>query len=143
MTDYGEVSDDHPNDAVAERQFNNIVDWLRDFVDPLFRRRVWQEGTGVGQFYEETAEQFFSDFSLEWLIDEGGLRRLGAPLSMIEELRRFWADFRAFDGTLPQRVDAVRLEADPKFRKIVDKAQTLLSIMEQSRTKMRQITDDI
>lgn len=143
MKESGEVRDDHYWDVLAQRQFNNVIDWLRDFVDPQFRKRVWQEGTSVGQLYEETAEQFFSDFSMEWLVDEDGLARLGAPCSMIDALRVFRVNYRAFDETLPQWIDAVELETNPAFQKVLAEAQSLLSIMEQSRSSMRQIEDDI
>jgi len=86
MSESEGIYDGHHWEVVAQRQFQNLVDWLGSFIDPEFRKRVWQGATGVGQFYEETAAQF-EDLNLDWLLDDG-LPRLGAPPSMIEAMSR-------------------------------------------------------
>lgn len=137
-----EAHDDHYWDVLAQRQLSNLVDWLRHFIDPEFRLRVWQNGNGPGQFYEESATQFFDDFSLEWLLEDG-LLRLDAPAKVIAAIRTFAEHYAAFNESLPMWVDAVKLESDPAFIVIVAEATAVLWTIESAQPKLREIVDDL
>jgi len=134
--------DEHYYDVVAQRQFGNIIDWLKCVTDPDYRVRVWQNGTGPGEFYEESVSEFFSDYSLEWLLDDG-LARLGTHENVIGQLRDFAAHFDAFNQTLPQWVDAKTLEVNPTFQSILAEAKGLLVAFQDARKDMRIVHDDI
>lgn len=142
MSGTSEARDEHYWDVVAQRQFDNVVEWLQCFVDPEFRERVWQKGTDVGQFYEESAAQFLDDVPIGWLTQEG-LARLGAPPTMIDALSGFAIRYRALDESLPNWVDAGQLELNPGFIQIVEEAKSLLTCLEQGRSHMRRVEDDI
>lgn len=137
----GEECDDHYLDVGAQRQFFKVVEWLTQITDPTFRVRVWQNGTGPGEYYEESVTEFFDDFSLEWLLSEG-LSRLGMDEATVTAIRDFASRLDTFDKTLPRWSDAKLLEQNPGFQAILRHAALLLRKIQEARKDMRAIDDD-
>ena len=137
-----EEYDDHYWDIIAQRQLTNLVDWLSDFTDPEFRVRIWQNTNWPGATYEESMTQFFDDFSLEWLLEDG-LARLGMDESVVTRIKEFAERFDVFDKTLPKWVDPKALEANAGFHTILAHAARLLRAIKTERPNLRTVVDDI